>query len=468
MKFKAPHTYALIFFIIMITAALTWIVPSGEFERAEKKLSNGSTKTLVVPNSYKRAESNPQGPLDVLKAPLKGLKDASSVVAFVLIIGGAFGILRKTGAVEAGLSRAVRGLKGKELLIIPVSMLLFGLGGTSMGMCEETIPFYMVFIPLMLSLGYDSLTGFMIILLGAGTGVAASTVNPFSVGIAQAIAELAPGSGLPFRVVQFVVLMTISIAFVMWHAYRVKKNPEKSPMFKLDKKNKEHFIQHAGDADKIDFDWAHALILIGLAVGIGIMVFGIIKYLWYITEASMVFFAIGLFAGLIAAISKKMNINQIADAFAEGCMDLAYAAVIIGLARGILVIAQDGKIIDTSLNAMALALNGLPKGVFTTLMLAFQNLVAVAVPSSSGHAALTMSVMSPLGDLIGINRQIIVTAYQYGTGLTNLITPTAGTLMAALAIAKIPWDKWAKFILPLFGILWVTVAVFLIIGLGIY
>jgi uncharacterized ion transporter superfamily protein YfcC len=287
------------------------------------------------------------------------------------------------------------------------------------------------------------------------------------VGIAQGIAELAPGSGVNYRWIQWLIFMAVVIAFVMWYGRRIKKNPEKSPMYELDKENKAYFLGNVGDADKKEFKWNHALVLLGFAFGIILMIYGVKKWDWYIEEISMIFFGIGLFAAVITVIAKEAGQNEIAEAFVQGCKDLTSAAVVIGLARGILVVAQDGKIIDTILNTLSKTLNGLPKGIFASLMLLVQNAIAFLVPSSSGHAALTMPVMAPLGDLVNVNRQVVVTAYQYGTGLTNMITPTSGTLMAALGIARIPWNKYVKFILPLVAVLWVIAAIFLIIGLGV-
>lgn len=472
-KSRIPHTYTLIFFIIIFMAILTWFIPSGQFKTEQKEGKDvpiaGTYQTIAKVSTDKdgKVTDTRQGIKGILMAPINGGEAAASVLVFVLIIGGSFGIISKSGAIEAGLAKTVRTLEGKELLIIPVAMVLFGLGGTTFGMCEETIPFYMIFIPLMMSMGYDSLTGFMIVSLGAAAGTAASTTNPFSVGIAQGISELAPGSGVNFRWIQWVIFMIVVIGFVMWYGNRVKKNPEKSPMYDLDKENKEYFLGNAGDADKKEFKWNHAVVLSGFAFGILLMIYGVKKWDWYIEEISMIFFGIALFAAIVTMIAKEAGEKEIADAFVQGCKDLTYAAVVIGLARGVLVVAKDGKIIDTILNSLANTLNGLPKGVFTSLMLLVQNAIAFLVPSSSGQAALTMPVMAPLGDLVNVNRQVIVTAYQYGTGLTNMITPTSGTLMAALGIARIPWNKYVKFILPLVAILWIIAAIFLIIGLGI-
>ncbi len=460
MKDKIPHPYTIIFCMIIFMAVLTYILPAGEFERYE---SEG--RTLVLAGSYHKVTQNPQGITAILMAPIRGIINASSVVAFVLIVGGAFGIIGATGAIEAGLNRAVKVLRGKELFVIPITMILFSLGGTTFGMAEETLPFYLIFIPLALAMGYDSLTGFMMISIGADTGTAASTVNPFSVGIAQAIAELPPGSGVGYRFIQYIIYITVGISFVMWHANRVKKNPEKSPVYELDKKNREFFLKKLDNKDSVvEFSPRHGIILSSFAVGIGVMIWGLVFKEWYIEEVSMVFLAVGLFAG----IAGKMGQQKMAESFVTGCKDLVYAAVIIGLARGILIVAQDGKIIDTILSSAAGVLEGLPSPVFVTLMLLVQNCIAFLVPSTSGHAALTIPVLAPLGDLVGVHRQVIVTAFHYGASITGMVTPSAGVLMGALGLARIPWDKWARFIWPLLLIYWCIAATYLIVGLSVY
>lgn len=472
-KIKVPHTLTLLFGIIILMAALTWVVPSGEFDYVQD-----AKKPTPIAGTYKQVEKvqmekglvvqdSRQAIEGILKAPMKGTLAAADVVVFVLLLGGVFGILGNTGAIEAGISRVVKKLEGREMLIIPVAMLLFGLGGTIMGMAEETLPFYMIFVPLMMSMGYDSLTGAMIIFLGAQTGVTASTSNPFAVGIAQASAGIPISSGIGFRWIQFVVCMSIAITFVMWYAKKVKNNPEFSPMYEIDKINREHFLS-SDSQSMTNFKWYHGLILAGFMAGIGLMSYGVKELGWYIEEITMVFLAIGLFAGIVAMIAGVMTEKDVAGAFVEGCKDICFAALVIGLARGILIVAQDGKIIDTILNSFAGTLNGLPKGVFTTLNLSIQMVINFLVPSSSAQAALTMPLMAPLGDLVKVDRQVIVTAYQYGAGLGHYIFPTQGVLMAALGISKIPFQKWLKVVVPLVVILWAVAVVFLLVGLKIY
>jgi uncharacterized ion transporter superfamily protein YfcC len=457
-KINIPHTYTLIFGLIIVVSLLTYLLPSGEFDRTKDV---NTKNTIVVANSFHLVTNNPQGIQAVLQAPIKGIKEASTIIGFVLVVGGSFGILSATGAIEAGLRKAVEKLRHRAFLIIPVGMILFSLGGTLYGMCEETLPFFMIIIPLALALGYDSLTGFMIVYLGATVGVAASTINPFMVGIAQALCELPPGSGFEFRIVQYIIFISVAIAYVMLYAYRVKHNPEKSLVYSIDNQNKPYFLGHLNDANEATFTKKHGAIIMIFVIGLCIIVWGLVVKKWYIEEVSMVFLGSGLIAGAISGIGQ----NKMAQAFVGGVRDMAYAAFIIGLTRGVLVIAQDGKIIDTVLNSAVATLQGLPKPVFTTAMLFVQSCIAVLVPSTSGQAALTMPLMAPLGDLVRVNRQVVVTAYQYGNGITHWITPTAGTLMAALGIARIPWNIWAKCVLPLCVILWIIAAIFLIIGL---
>lgn len=457
-KLRIPHTYTIIFCIILFMTILTWIVPSGVFETEE----TADGRSVVIAGTYHEVESNPQGLADLFTSPIKGIIDAAETIGFVLIVGGAFGIINSTGAIEAGIGKAAQLFGKKDLFIIPICMIIFGLGGTTFGMCEETLPFYMVFIPLMMAMGYDSLTGLSIVYIGAAAGTCASTVNPFSVGLAQSLAELAPGSGIVYRGIIWVVMMAVAIFFVMLYAKKVKKNPEKSAVYSIDQNNAD-LLQINADEIK-PFTRKDGTVLLVFGVGMAVMVWGVLAKGWYTQEISMIFMMIGIFGG----IAGRLREDQIADAFIAGAKDLIYAALAIGLARAIILVAQDGIIIDTILNGAANMLGGLPKAVFVNLMLIIQNIICFFVPSSSGHAALTIPIMAPLADLVGVSRQNIITAFQFGTGITSFITPTNGVLMACLTMAKIPWAKFLKFVLPLVIALWVIGAVALTIGLRIF
>lgn len=448
-----PHTFTIIFLLIVFMAILTWIIPSGQFQR--KEIDN---RLVVVPNTYEYVNENPQSIEDIFRAPIDGFVDAAEIVGFVLLVGGSFGIVNKTGAIEAGINAVVKKLRGNEIIIIPISMILFSLGGTVFGMAEETLPFYMIFVPLMLAIGYDSLTAVATVFLGAMTGNIASTINPFSVGIAQALAQITPGSGIGFRFFIYIILITISITFVIFYARNIKKYPKKSIVYDLDLETKKH-IQMESSSIK-DFTTREIGVLIIFAGGMTLMIFGVLKLGWYISEIAMIFIAIGVLSGIIGGLNQE----TIAVSFIEGSKDLISAALAIALARGIVIIAQNGFIIDTMLNSAAGYLQNLPKVIFVNLTLVLEALLAFLIPSSSGLASLTIPVLAPLSDLVGVSIQLIVTAYQFGVGLTNVITPTSGVLMGALALANIPYSKWLRFVMPLIITLFISCMVFLTIG----
>ncbi|EQK42802.1 C4-dicarboxylate anaerobic carrier family protein [[Clostridium] bifermentans ATCC 638] len=448
-----PHTFTIIFLLIVFMAILTWIIPSGQFQR--KEIDN---RLVVIPNTYEYVKENPQSIDDIFRAPIDGFVDAAEIVGFVLLVGGSFGIVNKTGAIEAGINAVVKKLRGNEIIIIPISMILFSLGGTVFGMAEETLPFYMIFVPLMLTIGYDSLTAVATVFLGAMTGNIASTINPFSVGIAQALAQITPGSGIAFRFLIYIILITISIIFVVFYARKIKKYPNKSIVYDLDLETKEHIQMESANIK--EFTPKEIGVLIIFAVGMTMMIFGVLKLGWYISEIAMIFIAIGILSGIIGGLNQE----TIAISFIEGSKDLISAALAIALARGIVIIAQNGFIIDTMLNSAAGYLQNLPKVVFVNLTLFLEAALAFLIPSSSGLASLTIPVLAPLSDLVGVSVQLIVTAYQFGVGLTNMITPTSGVLMGALALANIPYSKWLRFVMPLIITLFISCMIFLTIG----
>lgn len=448
-----PHTFTIIFLLIVFMAILTWIIPSGQFQR--KEIDN---RLVVIPNTYEHVKENPQNIDDIFRAPIDGFVDAAEIVGFVLLVGGSFGIVNKTGAIEAGINAVVKKLRGNEIIIIPISMILFSLGGTVFGMAEETLPFYMIFVPLMLAIGYDSLTAVATVFLGAMTGNIASTINPFSVGIAQALAQITPESGIGFRFLIYIILITISIAFVIFYARNIKKYPKKSIVYDLDLETKKHIQMESSNIK--DFTAKEIGVLIIFATGMTMMIFGVLKLGWYISEIAMIFIAIGVLAGIIGGLNQE----TIAISFIEGAKDLVSAALAIALARGIVIIAQNGFIIDTMLNSAAGYLQNLPKVVFVNLTLFLEAALAFLIPSSSGLASLTIPVLAPLSDLVGVSVQLIVTAYQFGVGLTNVITPTSGVLMGALALANIPYSKWLRFVMPLIITLFISCMIFLTIG----
>ncbi|MEM1270422.1 MAG: YfcC family protein [Bacteroidota bacterium] len=471
-KFKAPDTTLIIFSIIVLAAVMTWIVPAGQFATTEIEVEGAGTRQVVVPGSYEqvtRAEASVGARIRhtigiVLMAPILGFIDeaAAPIIAFVLLVGGAFAVLQQTGAIDAALRRLVRASRQSrtlEFLLIPIFMALFSLAGAVFGMSEEVIPFVLIFVPLALALGYDSIVGTAIPFVGSGAGFAAAFLNPFTVGVAQGIAEVPLFSGVPFRIGLWVLTTSIAIAFVMWHAGRVRRDPTLSPTYELDARKRTEGMDL--DTSDTEFTGRQRLVLMVFFAGIGVLIFGVLAFQWYIVEIAALFVALGVVMGAVGGLGA----NGTARAFMDGARDLVATALIIALARGILVVMQDGQIIDTILYAMSSALEGTGSTVAAMAMFGAQTVLNFFVPSGSGQAALTMPLMAPLADLLGVTRQTAVLAFQMGDGFTNLIIPTSAVLMGALSLSGVPWTKWARWILPLqlvlftLGVLALAVAV---------
>lgn len=445
-QFKVPHVYAIIFALMVIFAVLTWIVPSGSYQRQEV---NG--REVTVAGTYEQSEKTyideetgdevdlRQGVFDVLQAPTRGIQEAIEVVAFILIVGGSFQVITKTGAITSGMGRVVRRFKNKDILIIPIAMVLFALGGTSFGMAEETLPFFAIFMPIMMAMGFDSMTAFMVVFVGARTGYIASAINPFNVLIAQGILGIQGNPQLWLRMIAWVVLTAVAITWVVLYARRVKKNPESSITFEDDIAKK---VEFAADESALDaeFTGRQKGVLAVFIAGMCLIIWGLVTQGWYMNEISAVFLAMGLLAGVIAGFSQDV----IAQEFVAGIADFAFSAIVVGLARGILVIASDGMIIDTILNALATGLGGIPAVLFTTLLYAVENLLAILVPSSSGLAALTAPIFGPLTELMGLNPEAAVWALSMGSATMSLICPTSAILVAGLGVCKIKLGQWWK------------------------
>ena len=466
-KIHMPHVLTLIFFLIVVVAVLTWILPSGEFERQVIETSAGE-RSVAVAGTYQPVDKVmedgtdlKQGITQVLMAPGKGIQSMAEVLAFVFIIGGVFQIMAKTNALNMGIQKIVKKLGSKEILIIPILMILFGLGGSTFGMSDELVPFYLLIMPIMFAMGYDSMTTFMTVCLSATVGYAASTVNPFCVLIAQGIAGIQGNPQLVFRMIQWLIMMSVIIGFVTWRALKIKKNPEKSITYQSDILKKKEM-----NTD-VDFDKPmtirQKLVLLTFVVGMIIVVVGLVKNGWYMNELSMCFLAMGILMGIFGGLKE----TEIAEEFINGVKDIAFAAMVIGFCSGIMVIAQDGMIIDTILNALSNLVATSSNAVFSAVMYVVQSLLTLLVPSSSGLAALSMPIMAPLCDLHGVNPEAAVTALQYGNQLTNLMSPVAGTTVAGLAICKISFAQWWKTIWKVFLILAALAIAFCTISAGL-
>ena len=459
-KFKMPSAYTILIGIIIVVALLTWIVPAGQYEKVE----TADGDMVPVAGTYEEVESNPQGVFDVILAPIKGFKDAIGVALFVIIIGGFLGVVMKTGAIDAAINFIVTSLKGKEFIMIPVLMVLFGIGGSTYGMAEETIAFYPLLIPVFLAAGYDTVTAVAVILLGAGTGVLASTVNPFATGIASGFAKISLGNGMLLRFLMLLIGEGISIFYVMKYAKKVKKDPSKSIVADKLEEDKKHFLEH-GDADVDEFPeftGKRKFIIFLFALTFGIMIFGVIPFedigitavptlWWWFEELAALFLVASIIIGLVGGLSEK----ELTSSFVQGARDLLGVALIVGVSRGITVVMNSGNITATVLNLGENSLGELSKSAFTIFTYIFYIPMSFLIPSTSGLATLSMPIMAPLGDFAGVGRSIVVTAYQSASGIVNLITPTSAVVMGGLAIARLPYNKWLKFVMKLVGILFV-------------
>ncbi len=452
--FKIPHTYVILFMVILTMAILTYIIPAGEFLRVEDP---NTGRTVVDPASFENVAQNPTSFFDLWKSVPNGMTAASSIIFFIFIVAGSFNIINATGAVEAGISRVALKLKGKDMVMIPIFVVIFSIFGGTIGMAEETIVFVPIGIALARALGYDAIVGTAMILLGAACGFTSGFMNPFTVGVAQGIGELPLFSGIQFRLVILVVMVIVTSIYILRYGAKVKADPEKSIVRELELEEKHKVI----DLSSLpEFKTEHYLVLLTLVVGLGVIIFGVFTYGWYITEISAAFLAMGVIGGFLG----KMGPSQVSKEFVNGARGIVFGALIVGIARAILVVMQDGLILDTIIYGLANAIQNLPQAISVLGMYVVQVVINFFIPSGSGQAAATMPIMIPLADVIGVNRQVAVTAYQFGDGFTNSIIPTSATLMAVISLAGIAYEKWVKFLWPLMTI-WLAIgAVFLVVA----
>jgi len=441
-KFKVPNTYLLIFSLLVIIAALTWVIPGGQYD---KTIVNG--REVVVQNSFKFVESHPQGIFAIFISPLKGFVEAAMIIGFVLIVGGAFNVLAKTDAINSLINKLAKAHKSSKTLrvfFIPVLIFMFSLGGATFGMNEEIIPFVLITVPICLALGYDSIVGVAIPLVGAHVGFASAFLNPFNVGIAQGIADVPLFSGIGYRMISWAISTAAAIFFLLYYVKRLSRKAEISPMYAEDteRRKNEHFENIYTSASILTF--RHKLVLLTFLFSLIMLVVGVIELGWYIEEIAGMFFIMGIVVGIIGGLKS----DELIKGFIEGAKDLVGTALIVALARATLVISRDGHIIDTVLYGLAPYIQSSSPIFASQKMFLVQAVINFFVHSGSGQAALTMPIMAPLADLAGVSRQTAILAFQFGE-YTNIIIPTSAVTMGALSMAKVPWEKWAKWVIPL-------------------
>lgn len=498
-KINFPTAHTVLLLIAAAVAALTWIVPAGEYEKLEyqagetpaasifvhyakdgekqypatqatldslgmkidiKKFENGDIwKAVGIPNTYYEVESKPQGIAAFIHSPFKGVTEAIDVILFVLIIGGFIGIVNHTGAFDAGVGRLARGLRGREKWLIVIITCLIALGGTTFGLAEETIAFYPILVPVFLAARYDAIVALASIYIGSAMGTMASTVNPFSAIIASDSAGINWTSGLYGRLTMLVLGTMICLWYIIRYAERVRQNPEYSIIYDQKEEIEALFQQNTEKQHK--FTLSIQLVLIVFLASFIVMIAGVSQWGWWFLEMTTVFFVAAILVGIIARIKEKTFVEQ----FVKGANDLLNVALIIGIARGVTVLMEDGSISGTLLYYSSGLVEGMPKGIFANAMMFLYAGLSFFIPSSSGMAVLSMPVMAPLADVVGAPREIVVDAYQYGMGLMAFITPT-GLILASLTMVNVTYDKWLKFVMPLLVIL--TLVTMAMLTLSVY
>ena len=517
---KVPHTYVIIFGLIIFCAVLTWVIPGGEFQR-ETVVVNGISREVIQSQSFQFIESEMQT-WQIFSSFFDGFVNTANIIAFILMIGGAFWILNESKSIDIGIysflkfskkwekSRLLKRIGVNNIILVGI-MFIFSLFGAVFGMSEETIAFTIIFVPLAISMGYDSIVGVSLCFVAAALGFAGAFLNPFTVGIAQGLSNLPLFSGIEYRIFMWVLISVVGFAFILRYAAKIHKNPKKSLVYEEDS-----YWRNRNDESNMEFDFVvpkiawisfvalsivlvlfavfypvtnlkignsslhfpavpistavfiiagflslrktvHYYILNLLTFTIVFLIIGVMGYNWYVMEIATLFLALGIFSGI--AVGKTAN--EITRSFIEGAKDILSAAMVVGLAGGIIVILKDGKIIDTLLYYASQSLADLGKIGSISMMYLIQTSLNIFIPSGSGKAALTMPMMSQFSDLVGISRQATVVAFQLGDGFTNMITPTSGVLIGVLGIARIPYEKWFKWVAPFIIIL--TVLGFLLL-----
>lgn len=426
---KVPGTYTIIFAMILLSALLTWFVPGGEYVKGEEG-------TL----SYRDVESVPQF-FGVFTALYHGFVKQSGIIIFILIVGGSFWLLNSTGAISVGIGRFIRSVGRYHKVVLVAITLLFSLAGAIFGMSEETIPFVGIVVPLVVSMGYDAFLGMFIVYVAANVGFSSAFLNPFTVGIAQEMAELPLFSGMEYRLICWALLTLLLILFVLFYAKSVYKAPQAA-------------AEHQIFAAPQPMSAAQKIILLILFATIVLLVVGVTLWGWYMAEISGLFLAMGIVSGIVAGYDS----GRISSEMIAGAKDILSSALVVGLASGIIVILQEGRIIDSILNSLQAALNNVGGEWSLSAMYGIQALINTIIPSATAKAAITIPIMAPFSDMVGVSRQAMVLAFQFGDGFTNMITPTSGVLIASLSMARITYSEWVRKI-------WRPVLALMVIGL---
>lgn len=495
-KREFPTAFTVLFIILILAAILTYIVPSGKFSRLTydestrdfiitdhndetkaipatqevlndlhiqldlSKFEDGTIKKpIAIPGTYVQIEQQPQGVVDVIKSPIIGVMDSVDIMIFVLILGGIIGLVNKVGAFDAGIGALSKKTKGKEFILVVLVFALTTLGGTTFGLAEETIAFYPILMPIFLISGFDAITCIATIYMGSSIGTMFSTVNPFSVVIASNAAGINFTSGLKFRIVVLIIGSIITLAYMYWYAKKVNQDPKNSLVYDESERIRERFLKDYDPDKVIEFTLRRKLIFLVFTVAFLILVWGVAVGGWWFEEMSALFLGVAIIIMVLSGLSEKDAVNT----FVAGAADLIGVVLTIGLARAINIVMDNGMISDTLLNYSINTITGMSGSLFAIAQLVVFSFLGFFIPSSSGLAVLTMPIMAPLADSVGLSREVVINAYNWGQGLMAFITPT-GLILVTLEMAETTFNKWLKYIMPLMIIMGIYSVVALIIG----
>lgn len=452
-KFKMPHIYVILFVFGVIATIATYIVPSGEF----KRIKGPEGREMVDADSFHYITSAPVGIVDFISIIPRGLIEAGEIVFFTLIIGGMFMVLRRTGIIEIAVDNLARRFIYKSIFIIPVLTTVFAIVATLIGTAELSLVYIPVIIPLIIVLGYDSITATAIALCGTVVGFTVGVLNPINTGLAQKLSGIPVFSGISLRIILFIVVLAVTIVFIMRYAKKVQKQPTLSSVYEDDSEKRElyqHITEHAPTTATTRQKWGIAVIFAFFII----LVYGVTTQGWFMVEMASLFIFMGVIVGFVSGLSMQ----TICEAFNDGFKDVLMGAIIVGLARSIAVVLEDGKIMDTIVHGLGSVIDGTTPTIAVIGMYAVQMLINFIISSGSGQALVTMPIMAPLADMLGITRQTAVLAFQLGDGFTHIFYPTSGYFMAALAIGGVSYTKWIRFFFPLF-IIWVVISIITLI-----
>ena len=495
-KREFPTAFTVLFIILIFAAVLTYIVPSGKFSRLTYDAANNEfvvtdqndhtkmipatqavlddfhvqldlskfedgtiKKPIAIPGTYVQIEQRPQGILDVIKAPIIGVMDSVDIMIFVLILGGIIGLVNKVGAFDAGIGALSKKTKGKEFILVVLVFALTTLGGTTFGLAEETIAFYPILMPIFLISGFDAITCIAAIYMGSSIGSMFSTVNPFSVVIASNAAGISFTTGLTYRIIVLIIGSIITLAYMYWYTVKVKQDPTKSLVYEESDTIKERFLKDYDPNVTVDFTLRRKLIILIFAAAFVVLVWGVAFGGWWFEEMSALFLGVAIIIMLLSGLSEKEAVNT----FVAGAADLIGVVLTIGLARAINIVMDNGMISDTLLHYSINMITGMSGPLFAVAQLGVFSFLGFFIPSSSGLAVLTMPIMAPLADSVGLSREVVINAYNWGQGLMSFITPT-GLILVTLEMAETTFNKWLKYILPLMIIMGIYCIVALVIG----